>query len=220
MSGLNDVDIETVAGLAGKIQQEPGVADTKWNASVNWKGGFRSEARVRDFGPIVSDEPGALGGTDTGPNPVEQVLAALGNCLAVGYAANASAAGIEIRDMRIELEGDLDLHTFLGLAPDGNAGRTRENRKSTSVPGMAMWLESMNTMSPDPSAANGFSPADCTVVRSRVTGSPARSARGAGSIAVIRVPTPPSAAARARKRVEWPDPTSTMRFGLRSRTRT
>ncbi len=120
--GLNDVNIEAVAGLAGKIQQEPDVADTKWSARVDWKGGFRSEARIRDFGPAASDEPGALGGTDTGPNPVEQVLAALGNCLAVGYAANATAAGIEIKDMSIELEGDLDLHTFLGLAPQGNAG--------------------------------------------------------------------------------------------------
>ena len=119
---LNDVNIDAVASLAGKIQQEPEVAGTQWNANVNWKGGFRSEARIRDFGPIVSDEPGALGGTDTGPNPVEQVLAALGNCLAVGYAANATAMGIELRDMNIELSGDLDLHTFLGLAPQGNAG--------------------------------------------------------------------------------------------------
>jgi uncharacterized OsmC-like protein len=122
MGALNDVNIEAVAGLAGKIQQEPEVADTKWCASVSWKGGFRSEARIRDFEPIESDEPDTLGGTDTGPNPVEQVLAALGNCLAVGYAANASAAGIEIRDLQIELEGDLNLHTFLGLAPNGNAG--------------------------------------------------------------------------------------------------
>jgi uncharacterized OsmC-like protein len=45
----------------------------------------------------------------------------LGNCLAVGYAANATAAGITIKDLSIELEGDLDLHTFLGLA-SGNAG--------------------------------------------------------------------------------------------------
>ena len=119
---LNEVNIGAVAGLAGKIQEEPGVAATKWNASVQWKGGFRSEAKVREFGPLASDEPDALGGTDTGPNPVEQLLAALGNCLAVGYAANATAAGIEIRDMNIELEGELDLHTFLGLAPDGNAG--------------------------------------------------------------------------------------------------
>lgn len=75
----------------------------------------------RRFNPLPSDEPVALGGTDTAPNPVEQVLAALGNCLAVGYAANAAAAGIEISDLRISLEGDLDLHTFLGLT-DGNAG--------------------------------------------------------------------------------------------------
>ena len=119
---LNDVDMDAVAGLAGKIQQEPGAAATKWTASVDWKGGFRSEAKIRDFAPAASDEPAQLGGTDTGPNPVEQVLAALGNCLAVGYAANASAMGIELKDLRIDLEGDLDLHTFLGLNPQGNAG--------------------------------------------------------------------------------------------------
>ena len=45
----------------------------------------------------------------------------MGNCLAVGYAANTTAAGITINDLTIEVEGDLDLHTFLGLT-DGNAG--------------------------------------------------------------------------------------------------
>lgn len=118
---LNDVDFDSVVSLAGKILDEPEVADTKWNAQVKWKGGFRSEATIRDFEPLPSDEPPALGGSNTGPNPVEQVLAALGNCLAVGYAANATAAGIEIKDLSIDLEGDIDLHTFLGLS-DGNAG--------------------------------------------------------------------------------------------------
>lgn len=120
-TSLNDVDIGSVASLAKKIQEQPGVAATKWNAEVSWKGGFRSEATIRDFASAKSDEPGQLGGTNTGPNPVEQVLAALGNCLAVGYAANATAAGITINDMTINVEGDLDLHTFLGLV-DGNAG--------------------------------------------------------------------------------------------------
>ena len=118
---LNDVDIESVAGLATKIQEQPEVADSKWSAQVKWKGGFRSEAVVRDFEPLMSDEPPALGGTNTGPNPVEQVLAALGNCLAVGYAANATAAGIKINSLSINLDGDIDLHTFLGLK-QGNAG--------------------------------------------------------------------------------------------------
>ncbi len=118
---LNHVDLETVGGLVGAIQEDPQKAQTKWHATVQWHGGFRSKAHIRDFDPILSDEPTGLGGTDTAPNPVEQVLGALGNCLAVGYAAGASAAGIEIKDLRIELEGDLDLHTFLGLKP-GNAG--------------------------------------------------------------------------------------------------
>ena len=118
---LNEVNIDAVAGLVGKIQEEPDFAATKWNAVVKWKGGFRSEATIREFAPIASDEPGALGGTDSGPNPVEQLLAAYGNCLAVGYAANATVAGIELKDLSNELEGDLDLHTFLGLK-EGNAG--------------------------------------------------------------------------------------------------
>ena len=42
---LNDVNIDSVASLAEKIQQEPDVAASKWNAHVRWKGGFRSEAK-------------------------------------------------------------------------------------------------------------------------------------------------------------------------------
>lgn len=120
-SSLNDVNVEAVVGLAGAIAEDATKAATTWKASVAWTGGFRSEATIRGFAPIPSDEPAGLGGTDGAPNPVEQLLAALGNCLAVGYAANASVAGIELRDLRVELEGDLDLHTFLGLRP-GHAG--------------------------------------------------------------------------------------------------
>ncbi len=118
---LNDVDLESVGALVAAIQDDPQKADTTWSSTVTWTGGFRSEARVRDFDGVASDEPAGLGGTDTAPNPVEQLLGALGNCLAVGYAANASAAGITIEGLRIELEGDIDLRTFLGLT-DGNAG--------------------------------------------------------------------------------------------------
>jgi uncharacterized OsmC-like protein len=118
---INNVDLESVVGLVGAIQSDPAKAGTIWNAKVSWTGGFRSEARIRDFSPVLSDEPTGLGGTDTAPNPVEQLLGALGNCLAVGYAANASVAGIELKSLDIDLSGDLDLHTFLGLA-DGHAG--------------------------------------------------------------------------------------------------
>lgn len=118
---LNDVDLEPIGSLVQRIRQEPQSAKTQWKAEVRWTGGLRSDARSRDLAPQHSDEPTGLGGTNTAPNPVEQLLAALGNCLAVGYAANASAAGIKIRSLAIDLEGAIDLHTFLGLGGD-NAG--------------------------------------------------------------------------------------------------
>jgi uncharacterized OsmC-like protein len=118
---LNQVDVGAVSALVDKIKQRPSAALTTWSAEVRWNGAFRSEARIRSFAPISSDEPSGIGGTDRAPNPVEQLLGALGNCLAVGYAANASVAGITIRDLRIDLDGDIDLHAFLGLA-DGHPG--------------------------------------------------------------------------------------------------
>ena len=121
---LNSVDLEAVQGLVAAIEQDPGKGATTWRAEVAWKGAFRSEAAIRDFPPVPSDEPAALGGDDSAPNPVEQLLAALGNCLAVGYAANASAAGLAIHDLRLRVSGDLDLRTFLGLE-QGNAGFER-----------------------------------------------------------------------------------------------
>lgn len=92
-----------------------------WQAEVRWNGGFRSEAKVRNFGRAKSDEPDQLGGTKTGPNAVEQVPGALGNCPAVGYAGNATAAGITVNEVVSDVLGDLDLHTVLGLRV-GNAG--------------------------------------------------------------------------------------------------
>lgn len=118
---LNGVDIDAVGGLVNAIHDDPTKAQTTWNAHVTWKGAFASESRVRNFAPTQSDEPPGLGGGDTAANPVEQLLGALGNCLAVGYAAGATVAGIKLDDLRIDLKGDLDLHVFLGLR-SGHAG--------------------------------------------------------------------------------------------------
>lgn len=121
---LNDVDIATVAGLADQYKQDPQAGVSKWNARVQWLGGFRSEGYIRDQAPIRSDEPDWLAGTDTGPNAVEIILSAFGSCLAVGYAANATARGIRIESLEFGLEGEIDLPVFLGLV-DGNAGYNR-----------------------------------------------------------------------------------------------
>jgi uncharacterized OsmC-like protein len=115
---LNDVNVAAVAALTNNVQRSPQAAQTTWKAEVEWTGAFTSQVRVRNFAPYKSDEPAALGDSDSAPNPVEQLLGALGNCLAVGYAANATAEGISIRSLQISLEGNIDLRTFLGLAQE------------------------------------------------------------------------------------------------------
>ena len=118
---FNGVDISSIVALSSKIQEEPAQGDTLWKAEVIWQNGFRNQIRIRDLPASYADEPEALGGTNTAPNPVEQLLGALGSCLAIGYTANASVRGIQIEDLRIELEGHIDLPVFLGLR-EGHAG--------------------------------------------------------------------------------------------------
>jgi uncharacterized OsmC-like protein len=118
---LNDVNIGAVGLLVSAIEAEPTHADTTWKASVEWDSGFHTTTTIRDFEPFATDEPEGLGGTDTAPNPVEQLIGALGSCLAIGYAANATVAGIRLDDLRIDIEGELNLESFLGIEP-GHAG--------------------------------------------------------------------------------------------------
>jgi uncharacterized OsmC-like protein len=60
-------------------------------------GGLAVENTVRDF-KFIMDEPTSLGGTDTGMNPVEAVLTALGSCQMIVAAAFAKAQGIDLQE--------------------------------------------------------------------------------------------------------------------------
>ena len=111
-------DQAKLLGLINHIKEKPAAGKTVWKAQTQWLGGFRSQAKIGDH--IVSmDEPQAFGGTGTAPNMVEMVLGSYGCCLSTGYVAQAALRGIELEDVQIEVEGDLDLRSFLGLAdPD------------------------------------------------------------------------------------------------------
>ncbi|MGZ3646933.1 MAG: OsmC family protein [Ktedonobacteraceae bacterium] len=119
-ASINGIDTTTITALRSQLD-EPGKGDTLWKSEIIWQGGFRNQIRTRDFPASYADEPEVLGGTNTAPNPVEQLLGALGSCLAIGYTANASLLGIQIEELRIELEGHIDLPVFLGLR-EGHAG--------------------------------------------------------------------------------------------------
>lgn len=132
---LNGIDVQRLKETIGHIQENPGLAKFAFRARTSWAGGARTRTKIDGFYgagqeddsrsrpfELTGDEPPVLLGTNTGPNAVEVVLHALASCLAVGFVYNAAARGIEIEALDLELEGDLDLHNFLGLSQDVRPG--------------------------------------------------------------------------------------------------
>lgn len=76
--------------------------------------GLQVESEARGF-KLIMDEPEELGGTNTGMNPVEALLCALGSCQSIVAFAFAKANSISLESFYVELEGDLDPDGFKGL---------------------------------------------------------------------------------------------------------
>ncbi|ABC80219.1 OsmC family protein [Anaeromyxobacter dehalogenans] len=106
-----------IEGLAAAVTAEPHRARATFRATTISEGaGLATRSVVRGF-EVPLDEPRELGGTDTGPNPVEAVLAALGSCQAIVYRALAAAQGLQLERVEVVATGVLDVRGFLGAAP-------------------------------------------------------------------------------------------------------
>ncbi|MCE5314467.1 MAG: OsmC family protein [Armatimonadota bacterium] len=73
----------------------------------------RTDVSVRDL-VFSIDEPEKLGGTNTGPNPIEYVLGALAGCINVVGHIVAKEMGFDISSMKLHLEGNLDPLGYMG----------------------------------------------------------------------------------------------------------
>jgi uncharacterized OsmC-like protein len=124
----NGVDVDRLVATVGAVQSDPSVAQFTFRARSSWETGGRNRGEIREFEhmgvtttdrpkafELIGDEPPVLLGTNAGPNAVELCLQALAFCYGVGFIYNAAAKGIEVEELRYEVEGDLDLHRFLGL---------------------------------------------------------------------------------------------------------
>jgi uncharacterized OsmC-like protein len=118
MAMINGLETESLKNVVAGIQQNWETGKITRSATIEWKGGFKSEATSRQFTAQV-DMPCGLCGEDTAISPLEMVLQAYGACLTVGYAMHCAVRGITLHDLKINIEGDLDLPGFLGLqAPE------------------------------------------------------------------------------------------------------
>lgn len=87
------------------------------SSTGKWIEGLKTEINIRDFSPVVVDEPKNLGGTDLAPNPVEYVLAGLTSCTSVMIGLIAKELDFSYSNVSFQNKGTLDLR---GLAGDPN----------------------------------------------------------------------------------------------------
>jgi uncharacterized OsmC-like protein len=148
----NGVDVSALFATIEAVKADPAVAEFRFRARNRWLGGDANCTTISGFHGAKQEQPHArpfeldcgeppvLLGRDRGANPVEHLLNALIGCLTTTLVYHAAARGIEVAAIESELEGDLDLRGFLGIAEDVRKGyreiRVRMRVRSKASPAL------------------------------------------------------------------------------------
>lgn len=103
------------------VDTDPKNAHAVFRATASAHDAVASTIEIGKFSVEV-DEPPALGGENTAPNPVEYYLASLLSCQVVTYRVWADKLGIVVDDIKARAEGDLDVRGFFGFDESVRAG--------------------------------------------------------------------------------------------------
>jgi len=87
--------------MAGAVEQR--------TVDAHWAGGMRAVVQAGGH-EIIVDEPESAGGTDTGPQPTDLLLASIASCFTLAMAYAADKRGIELPGLRVRVVG-----TYEGL---------------------------------------------------------------------------------------------------------
>lgn len=125
---INGVNVSQLTDTIDAIQQDPSIAKFQFRAHHQWLDGTHAVTKVQDFYgakqeddsrskpfELHHDEPPVILGENRGVNPVEYAISALAGCVTTTFVVNAAARGINLKSVRVELEGELDLRGILNL---------------------------------------------------------------------------------------------------------
>ena len=131
MAKVNGLEVNNITQMVEDVKANPGMAQATFSATTSWKSGVHNQAEVKSFKlggtkvahnktfTVEGDHPKELLGTGQGPTSVEVLLASLGHCIAGGWAMYGASLGVGIDDLKIAVEGDVDLQGMLGLPKPG-----------------------------------------------------------------------------------------------------
>ena len=123
---VNGVNVDQLFGVIEAVKGNSSIADFKFRVQNKWMNGGHNQTNVGNFygacevqtreGFVVDNaEHQILLGEDQSPNPVEYVLHAPAGCITTSLVYHAAARGHKITEVESTLEGELDLHGFLGM---------------------------------------------------------------------------------------------------------
>jgi uncharacterized OsmC-like protein len=133
-SANNGVNVGALLEAREALKGAPAAAKFTWKASCTWKNGTHSETRIQGFeglgGPqkhktefsFEADHPEIFAAEDQGITPVEYILVGLASCLTAGVASVAQNRGVQLRSVRADLEGSMDIQGILGIDGDVRNG--------------------------------------------------------------------------------------------------
>jgi uncharacterized OsmC-like protein len=124
---INGVNVTEMMQTIDAVKANPTVAKFRFRLQNEWFDGGHNRSAVNGFSGagqelqrptsflLHADEPLVLLGRDQAPNPAEYLLTALAACVTTSLVYHAAARGIKIEEIESQVEGDIDLHGFLGL---------------------------------------------------------------------------------------------------------
>ena len=121
------------------------MSDLKFSVSGESASATQFIGKTRQFTLIV-DEPETLGGTDEDANPVEYILAGFAGCANVIGHVVAKELGFTIKNLKIEVSGELNPKRFLGSSNKERAGFKSINLNlipdtDASIETLTEWLQ-------------------------------------------------------------------------------
>jgi hypothetical protein len=124
----NGVNLEALGGFVEAVKNGAVSPDIRFTAKSRWTGGTRTEVTIDQFSAggvnaaptdrsfkLVVDEPAALGGQDTAPNPVEYLAAGLCGCITAGIVTNAAMFGTNVEGLEVTVDADINVLGLFGL---------------------------------------------------------------------------------------------------------
>jgi uncharacterized OsmC-like protein len=108
---------EVLERKAKAVTLRPAVGQNTARTSVRLRPGLACEVEEGRW-TFVAGMSDKAGGTNAGPNPGVLGRAALGTCLALGYAMWAARLDVPIDDLSVEVEADYDARGELGVSDE------------------------------------------------------------------------------------------------------